>query len=318
MCAAPTARAFTLDSYAEESALNRGKWVKISVDRGGMHCIPASTLSSWGFSDPSRVRVHGYGGAMLPDELVPDDYIDDLPRVASRLTAKGLVFYAVGPQQVNLDSEISISHAVNPYSNYGYYFLTEGDAATPAPQKGGTALTSASGCVTSALALSYYDPQQVSVGNTGRMMVGEDFKAQNSREFKLPLPDRIENIDVKLRVCLVANNPKQATPVRLTVNGKQLPAANDRIEKVTSDGVYTAMTTLNKTVAIAGKEAAVTVSLTTSAELKSAWLNYIEAAYQRRLTGSQVFQVSDPNVCSAGACRQRAPRLGRHRPAQLL
>ena len=71
--------AFTLDTYAESSKLASGKWMKIRVPASGLYCIPVSTLRAWGFSDPAKVRVYGYGGRRIADRLRQSEYIDDLP-----------------------------------------------------------------------------------------------------------------------------------------------------------------------------------------------------------------------------------------------
>ena len=89
--------AFKLDTYAASSRLSSGKWVRVSVAATGMHCISESMLRSWGFSDPSKVRVYGYGAKRLPDQLTTA-YIDDLPQTASEyVQGKGVFFYALGP-----------------------------------------------------------------------------------------------------------------------------------------------------------------------------------------------------------------------------
>ena len=67
-------------SYAKTSALNTGKWVKIKVEDTGIYQISAATLSGWGFSDISKVKIFGYGGAMI-SEIMGNGYIDDLPQV---------------------------------------------------------------------------------------------------------------------------------------------------------------------------------------------------------------------------------------------
>ena len=51
--------------YADRSALSEGRWVKIRVDRNGLYKIDRETLAEWGFDDPSRVTVYGYGGSRL-------------------------------------------------------------------------------------------------------------------------------------------------------------------------------------------------------------------------------------------------------------
>lgn len=80
--------AFNTDVYATRSALADGRWVKIAVDRSGMHRISESTLRSWGFSDPSKVKVYGYGGAPIGDALAERTYIDDVPQAPSAMTPK--------------------------------------------------------------------------------------------------------------------------------------------------------------------------------------------------------------------------------------
>lgn len=305
VCCALTASALPLDRYTQSSVLSSGKWVKISVTTSGMHCIPASTLSSWGFDDPARVRVHGYGGAMIPEILSAANYIDDLPRVASRVTSRGLVFYATGPQQINMDTEISISHAVNPYSSYGYYFLTEGDSPTPAPAKAGTALASSAGCVTSALWMAYYDPQEVSIGNTGRMMVGDDFKTTRTRTYTLSLPQRTPQTDATLNLNMVANAPKSISSISLTVNGTKLPSStNDQITGSSGESTtYGIMGRITKNITTGGESLNVGVTLSNRGNIRSAWLNYIEIVYRRNLAGSQHFLAPEPQVASTGAAK---------------
>lgn len=66
MCFPLKTYALSLDTYASESALKDGRWVKISVSETGIHLISNSNLKKWGFSDPSKVHVYGYGGNDYP------------------------------------------------------------------------------------------------------------------------------------------------------------------------------------------------------------------------------------------------------------
>ena len=45
----------------DESLLSKGRWVKVHVDSTGVYRLPVDLLSEWGFSDPSRITVAGYG-----------------------------------------------------------------------------------------------------------------------------------------------------------------------------------------------------------------------------------------------------------------
>lgn len=302
--AAFVAKAFAPETYAEKSVLASGKWVKISVKESGMHCISPSTLSKWGFSNPSAVRVYGYGGAMLPDMLSLSGYIDDLPRVASTVTAKGLVFYAEGPEQINLDDRGEAYHSVNPYSNYGYYFLTEAADGAAQLERGGTALSSSANCLTSGSWVVYYDPQQVSLGNTGRMMVGEDFRTQRTRTFDFDLTSRTAGTQVLMRLSVVANVSGGRTNITLTANGEKLPqiVSKDYIEACSDkSGYYATSQQISKTFTPDANKVSMGLTMSTTGIMKAGWLDYMELVYNRAFAGSQILLSAGPEISSAGA-----------------
>lgn len=103
-------------SYAKTSALNTGKWVKIKVEDTGIYQISAATLSGWGFSDISKVKIFGYGGAMI-SEIMGNGYIDDLPQV---LDALGQQNHVLRSKQRVVDRDIGqnpLSAATEPVCN---------------------------------------------------------------------------------------------------------------------------------------------------------------------------------------------------------
>lgn len=109
--------------YADHSVLRSGTWAKIRVPESGVYCITNELVSQAGFSDPSKVKVYGYGGALQPETLT-DDYLtstDDLKQVPLCTVGGRRLFYAQGP--VSWDSQND--RVRNPYSDYGYYFLTD-------------------------------------------------------------------------------------------------------------------------------------------------------------------------------------------------
>ena len=114
--------------YAAHSVLSTGQWAKISVSETGIHQLTDALVRQCGFSNINKVKIYGYGGALQP-EVLTGDYLtttDDLPEVPTYTTPGGRrLFYAVGP--VNWDSPTATTRTRNPYSNYGYYFLTESD-----------------------------------------------------------------------------------------------------------------------------------------------------------------------------------------------
>ncbi len=123
----PMTRAATGNRYAEHSVLREGKWVKIRIPATGFYQLTSTLVKKAGFSDLSKVKIYGYGGALQPESLT-GEYLsetDDLKEVPTATVGTKRVFYGVGP--VNWDSAKATVHTRNPYSSYGCYFLTEND-----------------------------------------------------------------------------------------------------------------------------------------------------------------------------------------------
>ena len=111
--------------YANNSVLREGRWAKIRVGESGVHQLTPEVIKKAGFSDLARVKVYGYGGALQPEKLTAD-YLaatDDLNAIARYATAGRKLLMAQGPVAWKIDGE----RVRNTYSNYGYYFITEGD-----------------------------------------------------------------------------------------------------------------------------------------------------------------------------------------------
>ena len=124
-------------SFAERSVLSEGNFVKIRVAETGVYKLSFSELKSMGLK-PADVCVYGYGGAML-NMVMSDPHIDDLPQVpvymhnpssAKSDNERYILFYAKGPVSWRYTGS-RFMHTCNPYSNYGYYFLTD-NAGEPA------------------------------------------------------------------------------------------------------------------------------------------------------------------------------------------
>ena len=113
--------------YAEHSVLREGNWAKIRVAKSGFYHLSDAVIKKAGFSNPSSVRIYGYGGALQPEEL-SGDYLtvtDDLKEIPTCTINGKRLFFAKGP--VNWSQQESLQRIRNPYSDYGYYFITESD-----------------------------------------------------------------------------------------------------------------------------------------------------------------------------------------------
>ena len=122
-----TASSNPSDNYVKNSRLRSGKWGKIRVSSTGIYRLTQDVIRKAGFSDMSKVHIYGFGGNLVPERLTQDWIAahDDLPEVAT-LTINGeRYFYAYGP--VSWSSNTTTTRTRNPYSDYGYYLITEND-----------------------------------------------------------------------------------------------------------------------------------------------------------------------------------------------
>ena len=112
------------------SVLATGRWAKIRVAETGVHQLTDDLIRQAGFSDINKVKVYGYGGNLQPEKLTQDylQQTDDLQEVEQCVVGGRRLFYAKGP--VSWSSNSATVRTRNPYSDYGYYFLTEGDPLT--------------------------------------------------------------------------------------------------------------------------------------------------------------------------------------------
>ncbi len=121
-----TANAYTASYYNANSKLKSGHWVKIKVSKIGMQEISHDQLREWGFSDPSKVCVYGYGGAMLTKNKFESTLPDDLPAQPVYYGETKIIFYGEPDLKINLGSnESKVDVIRNMYSCAGYYFLSD-------------------------------------------------------------------------------------------------------------------------------------------------------------------------------------------------
>lgn len=115
------------DIYASHSRLASGRWVKIRVPSTGVYQLSNTFLSQCGFSNPNRVHIYGYGGNLQNEQILASELAatDDLPEVPTCIVGGRRLFYGRGP--VSWSSPTTHARTRNPYSSYGYYFLTETD-----------------------------------------------------------------------------------------------------------------------------------------------------------------------------------------------
>lgn len=115
------------ERWAKNSVLATGNWAKIRVPSTGVYQITDALIRQAGFNDLSKVKVYGYGGALHSEQLLDKKIAeyDDLKEVPTVTVNGKKLFRAIGP--VSWESATKTSRIRNPYSDYGYYFITQSE-----------------------------------------------------------------------------------------------------------------------------------------------------------------------------------------------
>ena len=118
------------ERYAAHSVLASGRWAKIQVPSTGVYQLTDELIRKAGFTDLSKIRVYGYGGNLQHETFTEEHLVetDDLKEVALCSVGGRRLFYAKGP--VSWSSTTTTLRTRNPYSDYGCYFITQGDSQT--------------------------------------------------------------------------------------------------------------------------------------------------------------------------------------------
>ncbi len=280
--------AFPVDTYAQSSALKQGHWVKVSVTNSGIYRISTADLRSWGFADPSKVRVYGYGGGRISDVLSRVNYIDDLPLVQSVNTSAGVVFYAVGVESWTQAGSYRFVHSLNPFTQVGFYYLSDSDLSPRSiPESNGSASAGATGYATSFYDRLYHETDLVSLSLTGHYLLGEDFKYTPSQTFTFNLTDRDTSVSpqVWMQVGFAAKTYGSSSHLTFTANGTKLwtAAADDIKSTSTSSYVFGSETSTRKEFEVTGDKLQLGITHSSSATIHEARLDYISINYPRQL-----------------------------------
>ncbi len=207
------------ERYVRHSVLSSGRWVKIRVPQTGVYRLSNDKLRSMGFSDPSKVRLFGYGGAVLPETDI-QDLVDDLPEQALWRTSDGVLFYAQGPVSWTLEDDGYV-HSVNTYSDYGCYFLTDRSDAMPSAFGAVESDSVSDRLMTSFPDFQVYDPDEFSWYHSGRRFFEKYDYANGGTCSYTFRTDGIIPDSVQVAVAFSAAS-QVPTSLDLTVNGGQL------------------------------------------------------------------------------------------------
>ena len=297
-------------TYTDQSVLSSGNWVKIRVQQSGIYKMTYEELREAGLSNPANVRIYGYGGAMLTQNF-QKKHIDDLPAVGFYMNkgADGvfnagdyILFYGQGTTSWAYNG-VQFTHTRNPYSDYGYYFLSD-DAgeqrllptAEALAAEGAVSITTFPNYQVHELdSINLLDPSGMDGG--GREFYGEMFTPTNpTRSFTFSTPNIVTSEAVLCNIAVAALSVRKSQ-FTFTLNGTSNIVKTDSVP--TSDFYTKAqLGSNNTTYPAAADKQVVRISFSNPASGAKGYLNYIEltATCQLRMVGNQMpFRTSANN-----------------------
>jgi len=216
--------------YTSTSVLNQGKFVKLRIKESGIYKLTYEDLSAMGI-DPANAHVFGYGGAVQEQSfLLPKP--DDLPEVAIYMNkgADGvfnagdyILFYAQGINKWSYDPIDSMfTHKINPYSSYGYYFVSS-DAGTDKKIEDKTIIVPTAATIHPVEEFTdykVYEKELVNLSLSGKEFYGETFSDVTSYVLPFNFPNAVQTNSTLVRLDVAATS-SVGSNFSLDLNGTQ-------------------------------------------------------------------------------------------------
>lgn len=292
------------ERYAANSVLASGKWVRIAVKENGIHRITHASLKKMGFKDPSKVRLYGYGGHILPETGIAD-LVDDLCQVPLWRESNFMLFYANGTIKWEFEAGRYV-HSQNPYSEYGCYFLTESDEA---PMEFAAESLQPSTDVEYTVFNDYalHENEAKSLCPYGRILVDDyDYSMGRSVNYRMPatgVAGGAALLDVSF-----ATNGTAVSSVSVSVGGNRAGILS--VTRLLSGEVGKIVSGRFNVKELGGDNPVVTLSHSVTSSSVNGFLDYIRLNYERKLAlygsqtqfrgsstgGNALFRIEDANA----------------------
>ena len=206
-------------SYASNSVLSTGNWIKVRVSESGIYKITYSELSQMGFDvsvNPKNIAVYGNGGGLLPEQndlFRHDDLVENPIQVVgendnSFNSGDYLLFYAQGPVKWVRDKITNtFMHQDNIYDDYAYYFITSLNRPARRIEEIEPPAANADVTVNSFIDYAVHELDEKNIASTGRLWVGEVFDFNTDQSFQFSFPNLITTKPAYFRGSFVAFSP---------------------------------------------------------------------------------------------------------------
>ncbi len=288
-------------SYADNSVLSSGSWVKVGVTGDGVYRLDYQTFQDLGLNpssiDPRTIRVHGKGGGVLPQTAGEFPY-DDLPENSIWVSGEAdgrfdpgdfVLFYGQSPHTWEWNDRVDQwIHNYNVYTDTTYYFLSYGQGngkrIVQAQSPGGVTQTPA---YTDKFV--YHEVDDFNPLGSGRVWLGESFDLTTSRTFSFGIGNPVANSNVQV-TARIGGRSNVPSSFSIRENGTTYATISVPNTNTSIYGNYwyrSNYQTFNVPVSNLG-DGSLDLNLTYSKPLTSSigYLDYLEVVYQQRLNAN--------------------------------
>ncbi len=282
--------------YKSESVLSTGKWYKIGIQATGIYKLSYQDLSDMGIAvsgiDPKNIRLYGFKGGMLPENLDIFRY-DDLQEMAIYVKGEDdgvlnssdyVLFYGESPHTLKYSPDNKLlSKEIHFYSDNTYYYVTtdlgEGKRIPSKP----SSQNPPNNIVTNFHDCIHYEIEETNLLNTGRNWWGETFDLYTNLEKEFSIDDLDKDSQINLQVKAAARS-QSPSYFNFYVNGSQqiyltIPGVN--IANLNGDYAATKSDSANFHSSTNNISIEVTYSKPTSGSI--GWLDYLILNFKRDL-----------------------------------
>ncbi|MDO4692049.1 MAG: type IX secretion system sortase PorU [Porphyromonadaceae bacterium] len=270
-----------------QSPMQTGQWAKIAIQESGLYVLTSGDIASLGLKNLDKVRVWGYGGALLPEQIVGLAG-RDLQEVPTLLVDGKLYFYGVGTVSWLYDRDKAFFyHQINHYTRQGYYLISEGGEPMRMGQTEAQEVGEAGEESRLYTDVLHHEQELYSPSQSGRKLYGESMLASQRLSFTHKLPGAQS---ARMRFAYMAYPTKSDARLSAQIGGQPYAEENISLEEmnrlVSSSGykVYGIERTHTTAESIPLSGENLQVDFTLSAQGISSHLDYYELNVERTLS----------------------------------
>lgn len=274
------------------SVLNSGKWYKIKIKNDGVYKITYSQIKKLGFVKPENVRIYGNGGAMLsyntntnrPNDLQENSI--SIEKGSDNVFNDGdfIIFYGHSTIKWYYDeTKNRFVHTVHKYSDYNYYFITEG-ASGPKIIQNESSFANFNQTSISFDDFDFHESDEVNVIHSGREWYGDVISTNQTKTFSFLFPN-IETSEDAYFYYNVISRASSMSYINFKVNSTSTQEAFGLVDLNNTTGQFAneAIGELAFKTKEGNNNISIAISLETNSERAEGYINFFGVNVRRKL-----------------------------------